>query len=89
MSGSGGRSYVEDVKRILESVKGQPGLAARLADDASIVDDVGLDSLEMMEFMLEVESRLGLQIDFDRMDFELVRSIAAFSEFLLGMKARG
>jgi len=82
------RRYVEDVKQILERIKGQPGLASRLADDADIINEVGLDSLEMMEFMLEVESRLGLQINFERMSFDLVQSIEKFASFLSSMKTR-
>jgi acyl carrier protein len=63
-----------------------PGLSQQLSDTANIIDDVGLDSLEMMEFMLEVESRLSLEIDFEKLDFSYLSSIKKFSEILKQMK---
>ena len=77
---------MQEIKQILEKVKGVPGLSQHLSDTANIIDDVGLDSLEMMEFMLEVESQLSLEIDFEKLDFSYLSSIKKFSEILKQMK---
>jgi len=77
---------VEEIKIILEKVKGVPGLSQQLSNSTDLIEDVGLDSLQMMEFMLEVESHLGLQIDFEQLDFSYLKSIEKFSEFLGQMK---
>jgi len=77
---------IQEIKQILEKVKGVPGLSQQLSDTANIIDDVGLDSLEMMEFMLEVESQLSLEIDFELLDFSYLSSIKKFSEILKQMK---
>jgi acyl carrier protein len=76
----------EEIKRVLEHVKRVPGLAARLDDSAHLINDVGLDSLEMMEFMLELESRLAVTIDFERLDFAALESIATFSGVIATMR---
>jgi len=73
---------VQQIKLILEEVRGVPGLASRLTDTASIIDDAGLDSLQVMEFMLALEDRLNVRIDFEKMQFAHLSSIAALSEFL-------
>ena len=73
---------IQDIKSILEEVRGVPGLSATLSDSASIVDDVGLDSLEMLTFMLKIEERLRVRIDFEQMDFSYLQSIEALSRFL-------
>jgi acyl carrier protein len=77
---------IQEIKLILEQIKGVPGLAAQLADSADIIEDIGLDSLQMMEFMLEVESQLDLEIDFEKLDFSYLKSIEKFSEVLQQMK---
>jgi acyl carrier protein len=77
---------IQEIKQILEKVKGVPGLSQQLSDTANIIDDVGLDSLQMMEFMLEVESQLSLEIDFEKLDFSYLSSIKKFSEILKQMK---
>lgn len=76
---------VREIKAILEHVKGIEGLADRLGDEADIVEEVGLDSLEMMEFMLETESRLAIEIDFERLDFDSLHSIRRFVDSLAHM----
>lgn len=76
----------EEVKLALERVKRVPGLADRLDDSAHLIRDVGLDSLEMMELMLDLESSLAIAIDFARLDFTALESIATFSEALSTMR---
>ena len=77
---------IQKIKLILEQIKCVPGLAAQLTDSADIIEDIGLDSLQMMEFMLEVESQLNLEIDFEKLDFSYLKSIEKFSEVLAQMK---
>jgi acyl carrier protein len=76
----------EEIKQVLERVKRVPGLAARLPDSAHLIHDVRLDSLEMMELMLELESSLALTIDFERLDFSALESIATLSEVIATMR---
>jgi acyl carrier protein len=73
---------IDQIKSILEEVRGVPGLSQNLADSASLIDDVGLDSLEMLTFMLKIEEQLRVRIDFEQMDFSYLQSIQALSEFL-------
>lgn len=70
------------IKAILGKLKRDEAMATQLSDDADLIDEVGLDSLEMLQFMLEAEERLGLQIDFDALEFDYLRSIRVLAEFL-------
>jgi len=81
-------TVIRQVKMVLEKVKRCPGLASRLADSAHLIDEVGLDSLEMMELMLELESTLDLTIDFERLDFSYLESIEKFSSVIATMATR-
>jgi len=79
---------VDAIKRILAKIKSEPGLSAGLADTADLVEEVGLDSLEMLQFMLEVEASLSVQIDFDKLEYSTLRSIDALAAFLDTMPPR-
>jgi len=76
------------IKRIVARVKRDEALATQLADDADLVDGARLDSLELLQFMLEVEESLGIAIDFDRLEFADLHSIRRLAEFLDTMPAR-
>ncbi len=78
-------STLDSIKRILIQVKALPGSPADLADDTDLVEGVGLDSIELLTFMLEVEAQLGIRIDFDRMEFSILGSLATLAAFLDGM----
>jgi acyl carrier protein len=80
------RAMIDAIKTILARVKEEPELALRLPDSADIIEDVGLDSLEMLSFMLGIEQDLAIQIDFNKLSFEHLRSIAVLSEFLLASR---
>jgi len=73
---------VREIKNIVAKIKADPGLSARLPDSADLIDEVGLDSLEMLQFMLEIEASLAVQIDFDRLEFSTLRSIRTLADFL-------
>lgn len=73
---------IDTIKRILTTVKALPGPPDHLPDDADLIEDVALDSIELLNFMLEVEAQLAIRIDFDRMEFSTLSSIATLAAFL-------
>ena len=72
------------LKDVLAGLRGDPELK-NLPDDASVLGDVGLDSLELLQFMLEVEARLAVEVDFERLGFEQLESLTDLASFLDSM----
>jgi len=79
---------IDAIKKTLEKVKGVSDLASELSDDSDIIHGVGLDSLQMLRFMLELEQRLEVTIDFDRLEYSYFNSIRTLAEFMDGMPQR-
>lgn len=78
---------INTVKHILSVLKKSPELVETLTEDSNIIEDVGLDSLEMLQFMLEVEEQLKIAIDFDQLEYEHLHSVKTLAEFLKSMPA--
>ena len=76
------------IKDIVARLKRDPALASQLEDCADLVDGVAMDSLELLQFMLELEERLAIQIDFERFEFSYLRSIVTLAAFLDSMPRR-
>jgi acyl carrier protein len=72
------------LKDVLADLRGDPELK-NLPDDASVLTDVGLDSLELLQFMLEVEARLAVEVDFERLSYEQLESLTDLASFLDSM----
>jgi acyl carrier protein len=74
-------SMVNALKELLAGVRGDPELT-KLPDSASLIDDVRLDSLELLNFMLAIEAKLAIRIDFERLDYDHLGSLAQLAAFL-------
>ena len=81
-------SATRAIKEIVAKLRGRPELADELPDTADLLDGVGLDSLELLQFMLELEERLAIRIDFDALDYSYLHSIRALARFLETMPPR-
>jgi acyl carrier protein len=78
-------STVKDLKEVLAGLIGDPELAQTLHDTASLLTDVSLDSLELLQFMLEIEASLGIEVDFERLSYEHLGSLVELASFLDSM----
>lgn len=72
------------LKDVLADLRGDPALK-NLPDDASVLSDVGLDSLELLHFMLEIEAALAIEVDFERLSYEQLDSLIDLASFLDSM----
>ena len=73
---------INTLKQILTTLKALPGPSTDIPDTADIVNDMKIDSIEMLQFMLEVEARLAIRIDFEKLEFSTLSSIRTLAEFL-------
>ncbi len=72
----------ETLVQILCQIKEDPSLRERLKLETDLNNDIGLDSLQMINFMVKVEEGLKIEIDYDEFDYSHLGSIATFIDFL-------
>lgn len=54
--------------------------ASEIADDAAIVEDLGADSLDIVEMLMTLEDEMDIIIPDDAAGIKTVKDIAAFIE---------
>jgi acyl carrier protein len=74
------------IKEILAEILKSPELADTLSDDAHILNDVGLDSVQILRLILTVEEVFGCELDLDKVDVSSLSSISAFCQFVSTQK---
>jgi acyl carrier protein len=79
---------IKVIKEILSKLRASPSMKAELSDTADLLNDVCLDSLELLQFMLEVEAKMLIRIDFEKLDYLYLSSISTLANFLDSMPAR-
>ncbi len=61
-------------------------IASTLTADSDLINDVGLDSIQLINMILNLEDNLDVVIDFDDFDFDEINTIGNLAEFLKGLK---
>ena len=51
--------------------------------ETDIINDIGIDSIQLVRFMLSIEDELGISLDFDDLDFDDFSSIGALADYLM------
>jgi acyl carrier protein len=77
----------EKIKKILAEIKEKPGLEHSLSDTSNILNDVRLDSLQMISFILKIEEACGIEFNFDAFDVSHLQSINLFCKFIMEQKS--
>jgi acyl carrier protein len=59
------------------------GLAVdEVALDADLVDEYGLDSLQMISFLLGIEDTFDVELDYENLELDHLRSVAQFASYV-------
>ncbi|QWU13711.1 acyl carrier protein [Paenibacillus sophorae] len=78
----------ESIKEIIIKVKEDESLRSTLTPESDLINDVGLDSLQMINFILEIEDQFGVEIVYEDLDYNSLLSIERFMDFLNGMEKK-
>ena len=79
--------YIEEtIKELLAQTIEDDSKAASWNSDTDIINDIGIDSLQMVRFLLALEDRLGITVDYDQLSFDVFSSIRALADFIRRQK---
>ena len=72
----------QHIIQIISQIKDDEQLVKDLNEHSNIMEDGGLDSLQMINFILKVEEKFGIEIDLEEFEFSHMESIAAFCQYI-------
>lgn len=72
----------ERIIQMISEAKNDPSLLQSLNGDSSILHDSGMESLQLIHFILRVEEEFGVEIDFDQFDMRHLESVDAFCAYV-------
>ena len=50
--------------------------------DADLVEEYGLDSLQMISFLLGIEDTFDIELDYENLELDHLRSVAQFASYV-------
>lgn len=75
------------LKEVLASVLLNGTEATDIDTDADLVEDYGLDSLQAISFLLKVEDAFDIELDYESLDLDLLRSLRTFGDWVATLGA--
>lgn len=74
---------VEDkVRAVLVGVLANGMSAEEVGGDADLVEEYGLDSLQMISFLLGIEDTFDVELDYENLELDHLRSVAQFASYV-------
>jgi acyl carrier protein len=74
---------VEDkVREVLVGVLSNGMTPDEVSRDADLVEEYGLDSLQMISFLLGIEDSFDLELDYENLELDHLRSVAQFASYV-------
>lgn len=80
---------IKTIMKSIAAVLEEEGFEEKLQEDMDFVNDIGLDSLQLINVILDLEEQFELNIDFDEFDFDEVRTIRELADYLERLKQDG
>lgn len=77
----------QKIIQILAEIKEKPELVNQITKETRIIDEIGLDSLEMINFILRIEEDFEVEIEFEEFDLSYLDTVGSFSDYLLNLQA--
>lgn len=70
---------------LIAQVKDDPLLVTSVTDSSHLMDDVGLDSLQLINLILLIEGHFDVEVDFDSFEVDHLSSLKRFTEYVAGL----
>lgn len=73
---------IEKIKSSIASVLEEDAEKKELTEDMDFINDIGLDSLQLINVILDLEEQCDVSIDFDEFDFDEIHTIRLLADYL-------
>jgi acyl carrier protein len=75
----------DTIIRLIALVKEDAALAKRVTGSSHLVDDLGLDSIQLINLILLVEEEFAVEVDFDSFQAYHLSSLDRFTNYVTGL----
>ncbi|MBB3108133.1 acyl carrier protein [Paenibacillus phyllosphaerae] len=73
---------IEKVIKLISEIRDDEALVTELNGNSDIVNETGMDSLQLINFILRIEDEFGIDFDFEEFDMAHLESIERFCRFI-------
>ena len=83
-----GNVFYEKIARTLNSVLSGDIKASQLHDDVDLIIEMGLNSLDFLQFIIRLENEFDIEIDIEKLDIQYFRKLGKLKTFIEQINAK-
>lgn len=72
----------EKLINIICEVKEDTSLAKKIEDSTDLLNEIDIDSLQLINIILKIEDELDIQINFEEFDMDNLKSVDSICEYI-------
>lgn len=80
------KEVINGLLQILAEIKEDKTLTAKLSENSNLINDVGIDSLQMISLMINIEEKFSVELNFSQINLAHLNSIGSLADFILQQK---
>lgn len=77
----------KEVISIISEITEKSELSLKINNSSSIIEDIGLDSLQMIAFLMQLEEVFNIEIEFETLDISHLETIEKTVEYICTLKS--
>lgn len=74
--------FNEKIAKVLSAILGREVHADSLHDDTDLIDGVGLNSLDFLQFILKLENEFDVEIDIEKLELRYFKKMRDLKSFI-------
>jgi acyl carrier protein len=75
----------DQIIKLIAQVKDDAELAEKVSESSHLVNDLGLDSLQLINLILLIEDEFEVEVDFNSFEIEHLSSLDRFADYVAGL----
>lgn len=77
----------EKIVQLIAKVKDDTALADKLNESTHLVNDLGLDSLQLINLILLIEDEFSVEVDFNSFQIDHLSSLDRFTSYVAALQS--
>lgn len=74
--------FNEKIAKVLTGILGREVSPVTLNDDTDLIDGVGLNSLDFLQFILKLENEFDVEIDIEKLELRYFKKMRDLKDFI-------
>lgn len=75
-------TFKDKIAKVLSNILDKDSSQFILTDDTDLMDDLGLNSLDFLQFIIQLENEFDMEIDIEKLEIHYFKKLSLLESFI-------